>query len=320
MDLSNSLHEQVIAFASEMAPSPEEHEHCEKIIEVLRKLTYETFSSDVELSPFGSYANGLATKYSDLDLVITGLVKPDTPGGFFGFKQHLVGEKLGLLEQEIQSKSNLPVQKVELIRHAKFPLLKILLEGGRMVDITINDETATRAAQYILAKVRKLPCLRPLYLVLKALLKSNSLGDVKNGGLGGFSLVNMVIAHIQERIKQGLPMHDYGELLLSFLLRFGYDFNGETHVVSVKKGGIVPKTCVYQTPGRRFPFRRSGLGVSSRNVSWFIQSPITALDIAQGSYNLHLVRDLFRSTHVSLNRIRDKNALHSGLLNSLMIN
>lgn len=320
MDVASSLHEQVVAFAAQMAPSPEEQEQCEKIIELLRKLTYDTFNHDVELSAFGSYANGLATKHSDLDLVITGLIKPDTPGGFFGFKQHLVGERLSLLEQEITSKSSLPIQKVELIRHAKFPLLKILLEGERMVDITINDETATRAAHYILAKVRQFPCLRPLCLVLKSLLKSNQLGDVKNGGLGGFSLVNMVIAHLQERVKKGLPMHDYGDLLLSFLLRFGYDFDGEIQAVSVMKGGIVSKTSVYQTPERRFLSRRSNSGSSTGNITWFIQSPITALDTAQGSYNLHLVRDLFRSTYTSLSHIREKRVVSEGLLDSLMIN
>lgn len=40
------------------------------------------------------------------------------------------------------------------------------------------------------------PALRPLILVLKAALKQRGLADVATGGLGSWSLANMVIAHI----------------------------------------------------------------------------------------------------------------------------
>lgn len=39
--------------------------------------------------------------------------------------------------------------------------------------------------------------LQPLVLALKSILKQNSLGDVATGGLGSWSLANMVIAHLQ---------------------------------------------------------------------------------------------------------------------------
>jgi DNA polymerase sigma len=38
--------------------------------------------------------------------------------------------------------------------------------------------------------------LRPLVVVLKSILKQNGLGDVAFGGLGSWSLANMVIAHL----------------------------------------------------------------------------------------------------------------------------
>lgn len=45
--------------------------------------------------------------------------------------------------------------------------------------------------------------LRPLVLVLKSILKQNSLGDVAFGGLGSWSLANMCIAHLMVRGRQG---------------------------------------------------------------------------------------------------------------------
>lgn len=54
--------------------------------------------------------------------------------------------------------------------------------------------------------------LRPLVLVLKSILKQNSLGDVSIGGLGSWSLANMVIAHL---MVGGLVLVAY---------RLGYSF------------------------------------------------------------------------------------------------
>ena len=44
----------------------------------------------------------------------------------------------------------------------------------------------------------RLPVLRPLCLVLKAMLNERNLRDVINGGLSSWSLCNMIIAHLQE--------------------------------------------------------------------------------------------------------------------------
>lgn len=48
----------------------------------------------------------------------------------------------------------------------------------------------------VLLQQQDFKVLRPLVLVLKSILKQNSLGDVSIGGLGSWSLANMVIAHL----------------------------------------------------------------------------------------------------------------------------
>jgi DNA polymerase sigma len=45
--------------------------------------------------------------------------------------------------------------------------------------------------------VRRLPPLRPLLLVLKALLREAGLNEVFSGGLSSYSLFSMVLAHLQ---------------------------------------------------------------------------------------------------------------------------
>ena len=50
-------------------------------------------------------------------------------------------------------------------------------------------------------QVREWPALRPLVLVLKALLKDAHLNDVSTGGLSSFTLANMVLAHLLEETE-----------------------------------------------------------------------------------------------------------------------
>lgn len=49
----------------------------------------------------------------------------------------------------------------------------------------------------VLVQAAKLPALKPLVFVLKCMLKYLDLSEVYHGGVGGWTLVNMVIAHLQ---------------------------------------------------------------------------------------------------------------------------
>lgn len=69
------------------------------------------------------------------------------------------------------------------------------------VDISLGNEDGVKAAETIKAKLVEFPLARPLTIVIKAFLKARNLTDVSTGGLGGYALINMVIAHLQEEAK-----------------------------------------------------------------------------------------------------------------------
>ena len=77
--------------------------------------------------------------------------------------------------------------------------------------------------------------------MIKAFLRAKDLAEVRDGGLGGHSVANLVVAHIQETMKQKKATDDFGELLISFFHRFGLEFDSNSQAVSVTRGGIVPK-------------------------------------------------------------------------------
>ena len=72
---------------------------------------------------------------------------------------------------------------------------------GTEVDISLGSDDGIKAAEIIKAKLQEFPLARPLTIVIKAFLKARRLTDVSTGGLGGYALVNMVIAHLQEEAK-----------------------------------------------------------------------------------------------------------------------
>jgi hypothetical protein len=72
---------------------------------------------------------------------------------------------------------------------------------GVEVDVSIASQTGPDAARYMAGMVSKYPALRPVHLVLRALLKERKLNDVATGGLSSYSLCNMVVAHLLEAEK-----------------------------------------------------------------------------------------------------------------------
>lgn len=70
---------------------------------------------------------------------------------------------------------------------------------GVDVDVSINSAGGVHAAALVGRHMAAFPALRPLALTLKALLRAAApapLNDVAVGGLGSYSLVNMLVAHL----------------------------------------------------------------------------------------------------------------------------
>ena len=91
-------------------------------------------------------------------------------------------------------------QGIRQARTCQCPLQLTTVEGTE-VDISLGSDDGVKAAEIIKAKLQEFPLARPLTIVIKAFLKARRLTDVSTGGLGGYALVNMVIAHLQEEAK-----------------------------------------------------------------------------------------------------------------------
>lgn len=306
----SKLHEEIVQYAALLAPGPEEQKRFRSIINLVGRACSDIFGSEVKVNPFGSYGSRLATKFSDIDLVIHGLETPDNPGGFSGWKHPRVVGHLSRLEEKLLDIPEFRTAHTELIKHTLVPILKITTEENDKVEISINDERVLAAAKFFHDKVCKYSSLTPLCLVLKAFLKSYKLSEVRDGGLGGYALVNVVTAHIQETDEARKSTDDLGELLISFFERFGRKFNPCKQAVSVYRGGIVSLRCV-QHYQQAWKYNRHSKQMRpaasdcfwSPGVRWFVEDPSAlGMDVAQGSFNIMFVRKLFSEASTELRR------------------
>lgn len=64
-------------------------------------------------------------------------------------------------------------------------------------DISLGVANGAAAVHWVRRQILAVPPLRPLTLVVKALLRDKGMNEVYTGGLGSYAVVNMVLAHLQ---------------------------------------------------------------------------------------------------------------------------
>jgi hypothetical protein len=99
------------------------------------------------------------------------------------------------------TKSHVILGKAQIIG-ARIPIIKCTIRAPGChaplpIDISIGTANGAEAVDFIRRQVIDVPPLRPLTLVVKALLRDRGLNEVFTGGLGSYAVVNMVLAHLQ---------------------------------------------------------------------------------------------------------------------------
>ncbi|KAL0029270.1 hypothetical protein WJX79_006844 [Trebouxia sp. C0005] len=241
----------------------------------------------VNVQPFGSYANSLSLAASDIDVVITGVTYPDDGrGGYIKESRKPVTDQLFKVVKQLRAQHAVARggSALQIISGARIPIIKLTTVEGIEVDISLGSDDGVKAAEIIKAKLQEFPLARPLTIVIKAFLKARRLTDVSTGGLGGYALVNMVIAHLQEEAKGNGQALDLGQLLMGFFRRFGSHFNLYTDAVAIGAGGICPKKSVCQ-------FEEDVLA-----AKLCVQDISTLRDVASGSKRITEVSEAFHSS------------------------
>lgn len=274
-DVSKWLNLEIRDFISYISPSKQEIETRNHTIMKLRRAVKRLWP-DSSLHVFGSYATDLYLPGSDIDCVI----KSES-----GNKEH----RSYLYELSRYLKSNRIAKQVEVIAHARVPIIKFVdVESDLHIDVSFERVNGIQVAKIIRGWLDDTPGLRELVLIVKQFLKSRRLNDVHTGGLGGMSIVCLMYSflylHPKLRSDEIVAQDNLGVLLMDFFELYGKNFSFENVALSFRDD--IP-TYMPKSHWRALPPSRG-------SISLAIQDPLdVSNNISRASYNVTGIRKAF---------------------------
>lgn len=222
-----------------------------ELVTQLKKLCRDSFG-DAEFYPFGSFPSGLYLPTGDVDLVLCsdGVIAGNGRAKYNHHRTLYVLRTL-LVKSGVVAKD----EDVELIRGAKVPLVKFIdSRTGLKVDVSFENLTGITAINTFMHWKKQYPAMPVLVTLIKHFLAMRGLNEPVNGGIGGFSVICLVVSMLQHmpdtqsRSKNG--EHYYGDLLMDFFELYGKRFNYQTMAISLNPPAYIPKVCVppYRPP------------------------------------------------------------------------
>lgn len=197
----------------------------------------------IELRAFGSFMSGLYLPLSDMDLVVcsASLLKTSRATARCSSKNFLYQFRKFLTVQ------NFPhVDTTEVIAKARVPLVKYVDRlTGLKVDVSFENISGISAIDTFLVWRKQYPSMPILVTLIKQFLVMRGLNEPVNGGIGGFTVICLVVSMLQlmpqVQSRNMIPEHHLGEILMEFFDLYGNRFNYEEVAIRLSPPGYVPK-------------------------------------------------------------------------------
>lgn len=238
-------------------------------------------NKDIEVRSFGSFASELYLPTADMDLVAVSPSYLRFGTKAFCQKRNEMWNLSHHLDR-IAKKNTMVV-----IAKAKVPILKFVDEQTDLkVDISFENDSGLRAIETFRDWKHDYPEAPQLVVIVKQLLAMRGLNEVHSGGIGGFTIICLVISMFQlmpqEQSQSSSQQGRLGELLLNFLDLYGNKFNRHTTGITMDPPGYFNKLTDY-CPARINP---TGLTIIDPNRE--------DNDISGGSKQVEAVFKCFR--------------------------
>ncbi|TNV78011.1 hypothetical protein FGO68_gene9181 [Halteria grandinella] len=232
--LSSYYHNEALEFTTWAQLTPKELSLRLSILSELESL----IKSHIPLASvalFGSTANRLALPGSDIDILIS-------------LPLVTVSHTYGLLYESIVAilQGSDLVEQVEAIRTAAVPIVQARHKAtGISVDIVIEREDGLQGLCLVMALQKAYVELRPIYIIVKAMVSYKQVHKPWRGGVGSFVLINMIVSYLQHKLYKPKALGTLSteptlpELVIGFLRFFGEDLNMRRVGLSILGGGYL---------------------------------------------------------------------------------
>ncbi|KAJ4139745.1 hypothetical protein NW768_001089 [Fusarium equiseti] len=232
------LHKEIMDFYEYVRPRDFEQRIRDNLVENLRKAMRRdgrNFAS-AQVHPFGSFMSGLYLPTADMDLVVcSASFMRGGPPTYLSAKSWLYKFQKFLVSQQVAEQHS-----IEVIAHARIPLVKFVdKQTGLKVDVSFENLGGVGAIDTFLQWKEQYPAMPILVTVIKHFLLMRGLNEPVNGGIGGFSVICLVVSMLQlmpqVQSRSLIPEHHLGEMLLEFFELYGYDFHHEKNAISLTR-------------------------------------------------------------------------------------
>lgn len=241
---------------------------------------------DIDIKCFGSFAAGLYLPTADMDLVA---VSPR----FMRYGQRTFGQTSSQMWKLVGHLTRIGIAQegtCTAVPRAKVPIIKFTDRKTCIkVDISFENDSGLRANGTFQDWKLQYPDMPIIVVLIKQLLAMRDLNEVFTGGLGGFSIICLVVSMLQHMSEAEWTDLDqskqpYGELLLNFLDLYGNRFN-------------LRQTGIMMNPPRYFDKVREPARAQNPNNLTIIDPNNSTNDISGGSREVHAVFEVFRKAH-----------------------
>ncbi|KAF2772841.1 Nucleotidyltransferase [Teratosphaeria nubilosa] len=266
-------------------------------------------AATAQIKCFGSFAAGLYLPTADMDLVA--LSQEFTKSGRKTFAQNR--SHMNKVATGMEFAGVAPRRGVTVVSKAKVPIIKFAdVRTGIHVDISFENETGTTATTTFQNWKAQYPAMPVIVVLIKQLLAMRGLNEVYLGGLGGFSIICLVVSMMQlmPELQTGNmdPQSHYGDLLLTFLDLYGNKFDVRQTGIKLNPPGYFDKK-LEPRPGN-----------SERLTIIDPHNPNN--DISGGTARINDVLDVFRKAHSRiqqrLHKIRAGEDVQSSILGCVL--
>ncbi|KAM7184609.1 hypothetical protein V8F33_012899 [Rhypophila sp. PSN 637] len=306
-DTMKALHQEIVDFYNYVRPRAFEDEIRDGLVRDLSVWVRRKFR-DAEVYPFGSYASGLYLPTGDMDLAF--LSDEYKRGGYAKYHTKSTLFKLrGLLNYDRKAWQN----DIECIIGAKVPIVKYVdSKTALKVDISFENTSGIVAIETFKQWKHEYPAMPVLVTLIKQFLAMRGLNEPVNGGIGGFSVICLVVCLFQHepsfQTKSLDTTHALGEVLMRFFEFYGKIFNYKDVAISVKPPKLVKKVSHKLACSRPLQSLANMLkqneygGFPYKNYDRLsiIDPNNPANDIAGGSANFATIRQVFSQAHDDL--------------------
>ena len=236
------LHKEITDFYEFVRPQDFEEALRQALLDDLEALVRKRFPNG-RINCFGSFMSGLYLPTGDMDIVMCSTQYMGNRPPVFSKKGHLYKFGSFLCQNRLAEREHL-----EHITKAKVPLVKYIdLKTGLKVDVSFENMNGVVANKTFADWKTQFPEMPVLVTLVKQFLAMRGLNEPVNGGIGGFSVICLVVSMLQMmpplQSKDMVGQNHLGDLLMHFFDLYGNKFNYEATAISLNPPGYIPKVC-----------------------------------------------------------------------------